>query len=221
MGGFSHLLAQQNPIFSSRTFRHFFLFSYWRFDFSYNLEIKALWGECMCVRTHLGRKCPLCIWQLWECTIQFPIPESSCYRQCSWLSASVPSGCKAAHRRPWSSPWAVPRQSLCRMGKSPLPMQDALMSSLLAGQDFLRAGPNSQALPTQPLLIPSLLSQVSDSIAVRRLSQLLLPLSPVLHRYFPRWISYMSDISICFSRTQTDWYMTLEHFNHVRKKGKN
>lgn len=37
-----------------------------------------------------------------------------------------------------------------------------LWGSLLAGQDFLRAAPNSQALPTQTSLLLSLLSHVSD-----------------------------------------------------------
>lgn len=126
----------------------------------------------MCVCMHIwGRKCPLCIWQLWECTIQFSIPESSCCRQCSWLSASAPLGCKAAHRRPWSSPWSAPRQSLCRMGESPLPMQDVWMGNLCSGAPCWLAKTSSELHQTLKLFFSNPLSFLLSSARCQTASQ--------------------------------------------------
>lgn len=71
------------------------------------------------------------------------------------------------------------------------PSQDPLLGNLCSGapgclaKTCLEAAPNPQALPTQPSLLLSLLSQVLDQHHSRSLSHLLLSPSFILRRYFP------------------------------------
>lgn len=97
------------------------------------------------------------------------------------------------------SPWATPRQSLCRMGVPLFPMQDLLTSRLCSGALRWLDKTFSELYQTFKLILPNAFSSL-PSLLSHHSQKALLP--PVPAPFYSSKIQ--SHLSICFSRIQTD-----------------